>query len=453
MSQLASEGEVLVAPEAEAARRGQRGLALRLGVAAALAVALGLLADLARDPTDPAAERRSWGSSRADGFRASAQLAGRLGHRVVRHRDSWGQLPDPRAHVLLVVDPRPTFAWAQERAAIDASQVRTLGRWVEAGGHLVITPPGQMRLALVELPMDDDETASLFSEVCDATGGPPPALGPAPLAAPLVADPPLALDPGALQPLDARAQLLAAAWLTWNGRPLVLAAPRSGAPELATFDPGGLPAGARARVALGERALVVERDHGAGRVWLLSSAYPLTNLALAHGGAAPFVAGLLHEVTGAGQRGLVLDERAHGLDARRGVLGPLRAAGLGTPLAALLLVALLVAWRGAVREGAPRPARVAPRRAKEEFVVALADLARRAGQHDAAARWLLEAWRERTPAGADAGELEALSGRAAAGGLNDAGLAELAGTLRDAAGRASAATMITTSTTSRRRRP
>lgn len=438
-SPLASEGEVLASPEAEAARRGQRGLALRLGVVIVLAAGLGLLVDLARDPADPSAERRSWGSSRADGFRAASQLAANLGHRVVRQRDSWGQLPDPRAHALLVVDPRPTVAWAEESAAIDASQVRTLGRWVEAGGHLVLTPPGQLRLALVELPMSEQETGGLFFDVCQATGGPPPPLGPEPLAAPLVADPPLALDPGALLPLDARGQLLAAAWLTWSGRPLVLAAPRVGPPELATFDPAALLPGTRARVALGRRALVAEREHGAGRVWLLSSAYPLTNQGLAHGGAAPLVAGLLHEVTDGGQRALVLDERAHGLAARRGVLGPVRAAGLGTPLVALLLVALLVAWRGAVREGAPRPGRAAPRRAKEEFVVALGDLARRAGQHDAAGRWLVEAWRDRAPLGADVSALEALARRASR--LDDAGLAALATELREAADEAAAATM------------
>ncbi|MEQ1936480.1 MAG: hypothetical protein ABL962_21715 [Fimbriimonadaceae bacterium] len=51
MNRLASEGEVVTAPEAEAARRGQRGLALKLALAAGLAITIGLVIDLTRDPT------------------------------------------------------------------------------------------------------------------------------------------------------------------------------------------------------------------------------------------------------------------------------------------------------------------------------------------------------------------------------------------------------------------
>lgn len=435
MSAHAREGELIASPEAEAARRAQRGLALRLAVAALLAVALGLLVDAATAPPDAAVARRSWASPRADGFRACADLAARLGHRAARRRASWGQLPAPEAHVLVVADPRPMAMWAAERAELDPSQLGALARWVAAGGHLVLTPGGRSRLLLVDLPGARSELEDeLVADILKALGWRAPTRAPAPLAAPLEADPPLPLAPGALARLEPASELLAAAWLTWAGRPLSLAEGRRGPAELSAFVDAG--DDYRARVTLGGRPFVLERDHGRGRVWLLASAYPLTGLALAEGGAAPLVAGLLHEATEGRRRALVLDERAQGLGERRGLTGPLREAGFGAPLLALAGLALLVAWRGAVRDGPARPARAVPRRAKEEFVVALGDLMRQAGHHGAAGRWLGEAWRDRLPAGADASELEAVARRTV---LGDAGLAELAQALRQAAARAQTA--------------
>ncbi|MCO5165512.1 MAG: DUF4350 domain-containing protein [Planctomycetes bacterium] len=429
---VASEGQLVASPEAEAARRAQRGLALRLGLAALLAIALGLLVDAATSPTDAAVGRRSWASPRADGFRACADLAARLGHRVTRRRASWGQLPAPGEHVLVVADPRPTGMWAAERAELDRSQLGALARWVEAGGRLVLTPGGRSRVALVDLPLGAHEgQEELVEGVLKALGWDLPGRAPAPLVGPLEADPPLPLAPGALAPLEPSGELLAAAWLTWRGRPLSLADGRAGPAELPVFV--DVEDGFHPRVTRGGRPFVLERDHGRGRVWLLASAYPLTGLALAEGGAAPLVAGLLHEATEGQRRALLLDERAQGFSERRGLLGPLAASGFGAPLLALAGVALLVAWRGAVRDGPPRPSRGVPRRAKEEFVVALGDLTRQAGHHRAAGRWLVEAWRDRLPPGADPAELELAARRPAE---DDASLAALAGDLRAAAARA-----------------
>ena len=52
-------------------------------------------------------------------------------------------------HALLVVAPRPSRALQLEGAALDGTQVRALGRWVEAGGRLLVTLPGRDRLPLV----------------------------------------------------------------------------------------------------------------------------------------------------------------------------------------------------------------------------------------------------------------------------------------------------------------
>lgn len=425
------DGEVRVAPETEAARRAQRGLALRLGLAAALAALLGVLVDLTRPPSDPALARRSWSSPRADGLRGLVDLASRLGLKVDRQRASWGQLPDPAGHALLVVAPRPGRALQLEGAALDGTQVRALGRWVEAGGRLLVTLPGRDRLPLVGIPLLElDGGRSLVGELL----GYEPVVSSVALTAPLVAEPPLGVELTPLRPLPRERELLGAAWFTWNGRGLVLGEARTGVAELPTFNP--LREGDLApRLRLGERTLGLEGPRGAGRLWVLASAYPLTNLGLAQGGTARLAAGLLDDLTDGGRRTLLLDERSHGLGGRKGLLGPLQALALGPPAAGLLLLLALAAWRGGVAEGPPRAPPTTARRAKEEFVVALAGLWRRAGKHDAAARTLVEAWRERVGGHEAAGELEALA-RRAAGPLDERGLAEVAQGLRAAAAKA-----------------
>jgi hypothetical protein len=430
-----AEGEVRAAPEAEAARRAQRGLALRLALAAALAAALGVLVDLTRPATDPALARRSWSSPRADGLRGLVDLSTGLGLRVARQRASWGQLPDPAGHALLVVAPRSSRALQLEGAALDGTQVRALARWVEAGGRLLVTLPGRDRLPLVGIPLDELDAGGPPSLVADLLGGEPPT-APAPLTTAVVVDPPLGLPVPPLAPLPRAHEVLGAAWFTWGGRGLVLGEARHGEVELPTFGAtrdGDL----TPRLRLGQRTLGLEGPRGAGRMWVLSSAYPLTNQALAEGGSARLAAALLDDLTEGGRRTLLLDERSHGLGVRKGVLGPLRELALGPPAAGLLLLLALAAWRGGVAEGPPRAPPATARRAKEEFVVALAALWRRAGKHDAAARTLVEAWRERVGGHEAAGELEALA-RRAAGPLDERGLADVAQGLRAAAAKAEA---------------
>lgn len=429
---LAAEGQVTGGSDpARARRRDLAGWLLLLG---ALLVGVGTLVDALREPTDPATLRRSWSSSLADGFRGSAELAARLGLRVARQEASWGNLPPAREATLVVADPLSMGRTFGPGADLDGPQLRALGRWVEAGGHLVLTTAGRHQVDLVGADLEaatagvDVTTAIIATDVITTR---------LELPAPLTASPPLALDPGRLEALSQREEVLEAGWLTWSGRPLRFGEARKGAPQVQVFYPGLYPEGFTPRVRLGEQALVLEAKRGEGRVWLVATAYPFTTLALARGGSAPLVAGLLHEATDGGRRALVLDERCHGLGARRGVLAPLRRAGLGLPVLALGVVVALVAWRGAVREGSPRPARGVPRRAKEEFVVALGELLRRGGRHDAAARALAQAWRERLAPFGHAAEADRLLA-AAPRPLDDAGLAALAAALRDAARRAAA---------------
>src|SRR5262249_48440126 len=152
-----------------------------------------------------------------------------------------------------------------------------------------------------------------------------------------------------------------------------------------------------------------------GLAWLVSSAWPFTNLALARHGTGTFVARLL-EIAGEGDaRVLEFDEVAHGLWERRGWLFWLKKDVLLVPALGLSLVALLFLWRGSQRFGPPPPDPLPPRRAKEEFVLGLADVAQRAGRHRAAARSLVALYRSRLSAqgleGDSAGEWSALEER------------------------------------------
>jgi hypothetical protein len=138
-----------------------------------------------------------------------------------------------------------------------------------------------------------------------------------------------------------------------------------------------------------------EIDTGSGRAWLVASAWPFCNLALARHGTAAFVARLFAEVSEGGGRVLYFDEFSHGLWARGGWLFWLKKDLLLHPALGLGLLALLFLWRGSQRFGAPVGEPEPARRAKEEFVLGLADVALRAGRHRAAARSLLATYRAR----------------------------------------------------------
>lgn len=408
------EGDLVTSPWEDAARRVRWQLLVRLLVAAALASLLGLLFDAVIGTPDPALERRTSRSPRADGFRGMMELLPRLGRAPGRHHVSWGQLPEAEAgrSALLLLDPLPFEELRRLGSPLDGTNARALMRWVEAGGHLLIALAGRHSVRLVAgLAPSGASLSELDPLVVELLPDAPAPRGRAALGSPLAADPPLPVAPGSLAALGSRDVGLAGAWLSWMETPAFGPGAKpveAGPPELPVFEEKALPAEWKVRVRLGEAPLVIEQERGRGKVWLASSAYPFTNLALARGGSGPLVAGLVHELDQGGRRALLVDEACHALHRRRGLLGPLMAGPLGPPFLAGLALLGLVAWRGAVREGSPRPVRAVARRAKEEFVLALGELLRRGGRHRAAAASLLEAWRHRLPPGVDPAALAGL---------------------------------------------
>ncbi|MBI2568876.1 MAG: hypothetical protein HYV63_17795 [Candidatus Schekmanbacteria bacterium] len=210
-------------------------------------------------------------------------------------------------------------------------------------------------------------------------------------------------ETGAGLPLRVEPELWQGAERPWTDLPshqseqladLLHGATKGGSLSLSAFA-ASTSAGMDALVQIGGRPVVLRRHSGAGEVWLVSTPYPFTNLGLFAGETGAFAAAIVSAASESGRRAVLFDEYAHGYWTRRGKMHWLTSTELRFALMGPLLVTLVLGWRGAIRRGPPRQQRLMPRRAKEEYVVSLADLAVRAGRHHLAAAWLCDAHRHR----------------------------------------------------------
>ncbi len=147
------------------------------------------------------------------------------------------------------------------------------------------------------------------------------------------------------------------------------------------------PRGGRVWGRIDDKPLVTIYQHGQGEIWLLNRPDVLTNANIREGDNA-ILACRLAEATLAGRRGerLAFDEFSHGLRDRPNVFElllrpPVRA----VTLEALLLTGLVI-WYFGVRFGPLRHRPPPPRRSKEEFLDAMAELLTRKGDRDDAFR-------------------------------------------------------------------
>lgn len=371
----------------------RRAMVQLIGVVIGLLI-VGFVIDAAW-PRDGAGTRlRSSLSPRADGFLGLHELLRRLGVPVARHHASWAALPPAPTTVLVVLDPLEEIALAAAGVRDDDAQSRGVREWVERGGHLVVALPGRFAIAgasevfEVESAPPNDVWSPIrqFGEAARTWG-----------AAVLVraedtrsSGPVVEVDgPGdhrsrwaAPTPADA---MRLASWIDLHE-----AGGEADARHIVFENHGP-----DTIVTLAGRAFVQRQEVGLGAVWLCASPYPFSNLALARHGTARFVAALLTEASEHGTRSVVFDEYTHGLLTRRGGWHWVRSTGLFWPLLAGVLLVVLAAWRHGLRLGPPLPERLVPRRAKEEFVQSLAEVARRAGRHAGAARRILDAHAER----------------------------------------------------------
>lgn len=184
---------------------------------------------------------------------------------------------------------------------------------------------------------------------------------------------------------------------------------RAGATEV-TGPPGG-----RVWATLDGRPLVTVYARGGGEVWLLNRPDVLANVNLRHDDNAVFAARLADAMLDAspGDR-LAFDEYLHGLRDRPDVMDLLfRPPVLGVTLQAGVVL-LLAVWHFGARFGPVRTAPPPPRRSKEEFLDAMAELLARKGDRAEAYRTVRDDFRRRleyelglpadTPAAEVAGE-------------------------------------------------
>jgi hypothetical protein len=406
---LSAEGTIRSTRFEEEGRRVRRTLLRNMVLATILLAGLGIGFQRWVAPPELRGQHRSSFSTRADGFRGVFEMSRRLGYTVDRHLGSFGSLPKPATHyTLLILDPLPAYdLLRRSKTALGDAQFRALRLWLEAGGQAVIAMPGRSSYQFMGAEVNTD-----INEFVERLAGPkdlvPGLLGEVapvaswtPMRATLEGAGELAGFSQPVPELEDNSAQLVASYLRRggeSGRLLRFVDTSEEDLELLAFNLEGKHEGMTPVLNLGEdRAIALTKAFGAGKLWLTSTAYPFTNMALARGEWSGPVYAIVDSATERGKRTLIFDEYAHGLWARKGMLAVIAESDLRYPLAVVLLLGLLIGWRGSVRLGAPVPVRTVPRRAKEEFVISLADLALRAGRHGAAARWLHEAYRDRIP--------------------------------------------------------
>ena len=347
-------------------------------------------------------------STASMGYRGLHDLLAKLGQDVQRLRRPYRELPRADESLLLVLDPFDGATLRRHgRARFDHEQWRDLHDWIRAGGNAVVVlptweatelaedfggvhlrpnaaravleepPPGDWN---VEIPEVDDGSwlhRSWFS------------LGKDPMLFAFGED--MGTWPVPMEEWKRHPRFFAP---YWSHQPAWQGGKTDSAPWMQFFM-RPYPEGYAMRAELAGETLLLTRNIGDGRVWVLSSGWPLTNLALAKGNTSWFAWKLLDEASGGFERQIVFDEFSHGDTDTRGIFGWLRESGVLYPLLALGILFLLAAWRGTVRIGAPATGRMLPRRAKEEFVVGLASLLHSQDRRRFVAESLIEESRHR----------------------------------------------------------
>lgn len=340
-----------------------------------------------------------------------------LDYPVERHLRSYGQLPTPASdHLLVTLDPLTPGELSEDAATrLDDDQVRVLREWIGAGGHWLATWRGDrainifgQRVALDRLvdttPVgyDDADPLSLMDPLPDVRRIPAHGVlsGEATLQAthePVFARPEhVGIHPGELA--EARAERTPLDDVLPGGPgdpdgpasdPLLDSVPPD-TPTLRVFE-SPLPDGWTVMLRFAGEPLAIRRELGEGQLTLVSSALPFSNAGLGLLDLGPAAVMLLHDSADSGRRRILLDEFAHGYLQARGALWWARERGLFDPLVMLCVLLGLLAWRSAVALAPAREPDRRRRRAVEEFVIALGEIARRAGRRARATRNLVDA--------------------------------------------------------------
>ena len=319
----------------------------------------------------------SW-SYTTTGFRGVFETCQRLGYDVGRHQKNYSLLPPPHDTALLTLDPSDlSRLFKGEHFDVEGRNAQWLREWVEAGGHLIATLPGRTVVSVlgfeiatdVPLELDDPDevlpytssAASLRQAVKDL---PATTAAPDPSGA-LRGEGPLSGHEWTATPFEPPFSIALRPYLLDDDDSLPVF--KMSAPYAPLIQLEGDP-------------IVLERALGDGKVIVVSTPLPFANAALRLDDWGEIAVRLLHYGSDQGERRLVFDEYTHGIWQRGGALRWAWETPLFYPLCTCLLLVIFFAWRGAVRFGSPAPPPAPSRRAKEEFVLNLAELYRR-GDH------------------------------------------------------------------------
>jgi hypothetical protein len=172
------------------------------------------------------------------------------------------------------------------------------------------------------------------------------------------------------------------------------------------------PAGGQMWGQIEDRPLVTIYQRGRGELWLLNSPDVLTNANLREGDNSKLACRLAEAMLAERPRGrLAFDEYCHGLHDRPNVFELLFTPPVLAATLEMSFLTLLAVWHFGIRFGSLRPAPPPPRRSKEEFLDALAELLTRKGDRAEAFRTIRNEFVRRLeahlslPAGTPAEEL------------------------------------------------
>jgi hypothetical protein len=329
---------------------------------------------------------RSSHSTRADGFLGIYRLLTELRAAPRRHAQPYTSLPDPESHALLLLAPRPlAFASTDAQGISTEQQFKALRDWVAEGGILFATPSARETFSIQGFEFGSPaELPSITDRVCEGL----PSLRPAPLQGEL----------RGTGPLRGLRQTLPSASAEWDAPLSAFRLDETAQDESGTLK---VPVFAEDESAwdpilyLNDAPILLHRRYEAGHMFVMSSSLYFSNAAIARLGTARAAVYSAALATQRLERTLIFDEFSHGFWRQRGLFGWLTERKLAYPLGGLLAFLLFVVWRGSARLLPKTPPRVIPRRAKEEYVIGLAELVRRAGRTRAAAQWLYEHFEQR----------------------------------------------------------
>jgi hypothetical protein len=316
-------------------------LLVLLGTFGLLVVAaIGSLALQFGVPDGPPLSARGYGVT---GSVALARWAEALGYktRIVEGRPY--QLPDDM-RLLLMLQP-------DARYALNDSEQQELLRWVHAGGTLVLAEESDVsypetRHGPAQASNGDTSALQAFGFGVDSTG---------------------LVESGG----DARVVMAKA----FGDEPA------GGSFSVRSADVLTVPVDARTLATVDGRPVIASRQVGNGLVIASSTTFPFTNDGLRDNADARVVLSLLHLAPAGGVVGF--DEYHHGSRQTASILSWMVSAPSGLALTlALALVAVYVVWTGRRMGRAFVPPELRIRRQPSEYVTAMANLARAAGQSD-----------------------------------------------------------------------